>query len=116
VPARPCMLPNWTVEGCIYLPIPSRGALPLGNMQPSPAPAETPQSTSVPERQVLESAARAITYFLDVHVDSTARKVVDVPGAVAAFCKTLVLFPISDSTDPETARLSRDVAEQVQRE
>jgi E3 ubiquitin-protein ligase HECTD1 len=64
---------------------------------------------------VLESAARAITYFLDVHVDSTARKVVDVPGAVAAFCKTLVLFPISDSTDPETARLSRDVAEQVQR-
>eukprot|EP00283_Hemiselmis_rufescens_P007359 CAMPEP_0173430468 /NCGR_PEP_ID=MMETSP1357-20121228/8878_1 /TAXON_ID=77926 /ORGANISM="Hemiselmis rufescens, Strain PCC563" /LENGTH=355 /DNA_ID=CAMNT_0014394801 /DNA_START=282 /DNA_END=1345 /DNA_ORIENTATION=+ len=62
--------------------------------------------------EVLESAARAITYFLDVHVDSTARKVVDVPGAVAAFCKALVLFPISDDTDPDTARMSRDVAEQ----
>eukprot|EP00281_Chroomonas_sp_CCMP1168_P023113 CAMPEP_0206233448 /NCGR_PEP_ID=MMETSP0047_2-20121206/11995_1 /ASSEMBLY_ACC=CAM_ASM_000192 /TAXON_ID=195065 /ORGANISM="Chroomonas mesostigmatica_cf, Strain CCMP1168" /LENGTH=449 /DNA_ID=CAMNT_0053657333 /DNA_START=37 /DNA_END=1384 /DNA_ORIENTATION=+ len=61
---------------------------------------------------VLESSARAITYFLDVHVDSTARKVVDVPGAVAAFCKALVLFPISDSMDPDTARMSRDVAEQ----
>jgi hypothetical protein len=35
---------------------------------------------------VLDGAARAIAYFMDVHVDSTARKVVEVPGAVKAFC------------------------------
>eukprot|EP00960_Hanusia_phi_P070532 767330-Hanusia_phi.AAC.6 len=62
--------------------------------------------------EVLESAARAITYFLDVHVDSTARKVVEVNGAVKAFCKALVLFPIKNSDDLDTIRMSRDVAEQ----
>mmetsp|Transcript_66919 Transcript_66919/g.139481 ORF Transcript_66919/g.139481 Transcript_66919/m.139481 type:complete len:503 (+) Transcript_66919:158-1666(+) len=62
---------------------------------------------------VLESAARAITYFLDVHVDSTARKVVEVPGAVKAFCRALVIFPLdSSAADPESMRLSRDVSEQ----
>jgi hypothetical protein len=35
---------------------------------------------------VRDGAARAIAYFMDVHVDSTARKVVEVPGAVKAFC------------------------------
>ena len=62
--------------------------------------------------EVLESAARAITYFLDVHVDSTARKVVEVPGAVKAFCKALVIFPLADVSDPDMTRMSRDVAEQ----
>jgi len=62
--------------------------------------------------EVLESAARAITYFLDVHVDSTARKVVEVPGAVKAFCKALVIFPLADVGDPDMTRMSRDVAEQ----
>jgi hypothetical protein len=57
--------------------------------------------------EVLESAARAITYFLEVHVDSTARKVVEVAGAVKAFCKALVIFPSNDNVDPDSARVSR---------
>jgi hypothetical protein len=57
--------------------------------------------------EVLESAARAITYFLEVHVDSTARKVVEVSGAVKAFCKALVIFPSNDNVDPDSARVSR---------
>lgn len=57
--------------------------------------------------EVLESAARAITYFLEVHVDSTARKVVEVSGAVKAFCKALIIFPSNDNVDPDSARVSR---------
>ena len=56
--------------------------------------------------EVLESAARAITYFLDVHVDSTARKVIEVPGAVKAFCKALVIFPLGTKISLAGATIS----------
>jgi E3 ubiquitin-protein ligase HECTD1 len=54
--------------------------------------------------QVLEVTARALTYYLDVSADCT-RRIVAVPGTVAAICDRLSLAP-------EASRTSRDLAEQ----
>ena len=43
--------------------------------------------------QILEAAMRAVTFYLDVHVDC-ARRIVAVEGAVAAICKFKLLKKI----------------------